>query len=54
MQVRFSNKKEGLVLAIRNGKEDRWVFHESNKLPRLPEDQAEDGEADISEADDED
>ena len=50
-QVRFSNKCEGLVLAIRRGKDENWDFYEADRLPRLPDDKANDSE-DLSEADD--
>ena len=34
-QVCFSNVRQGLVLALRKTKEDKWEFHEYKNLPKL-------------------
>ena len=37
-QVRYDNTKKGLVLGIREGKDQKWQFYAPNRLPKLPND----------------
>ena len=34
-QVRFDNLKEDLVLGVRDGKDEPWVFYPPSKLPKI-------------------